>query len=537
MISTTSTPTATLPSRLSGAFPPPWVAPMVIEDPLSLASEFGVCLSPRPGVAFAYRDKMLYFSSEQRTLLELDPIGFAAVSALLAGGSAAQAVAVLSRHGLEVGDTDVRNVIREFSDAGLLRVSDDCSMQATIQGKIRGLLQHQPMKLMMFMTQSCNLRCKYCYGIEGNYEDRGQKMSVEMARASVDHLFDRSPGRSHYYLYFFGGEPLLNFEVMQFSVAYASDRAKNAGKTVEFGVTTNGTLFTDERVDFLIEHDFQIAVSVDGDELGHDVNRPTKSGAGSHRHVLRGLKKLAARIRRPDQLKIRATMSHQNHDVDRISRYIQGLGLAPFGIGSAIPRVGAQTSVDLTESDILELDAQFEALFDSLLAWIEKGMDPQFAPVYNPFFRTLSSFSSGLGTPNIGCGLNRNDLAVDTSGKLYPCHRYVGLEQWVVGHVHSGVDPTRAKEVYGGFYRMWEEHCRGCWARYACSGACAWQHSHDDGAFRRPQKPQCESIRRNIMRTAWFSIFLSQQHPDVWENLSEQTASYGACRGCSSATC
>ncbi|MGE3755822.1 MAG: radical SAM protein [Planctomycetota bacterium] len=461
-----------------------------------------------------------------QTVVEVDEQRYVMVAAMLAGAGYREIAECLAVRGFEASVGQIHDTLVEYRDLGLFRAPDAARQSAEISNTMMRLSAHQPMKMMLFMAQSCNLRCTYCYGIEGNYVDKGEKMSPETAEAAVDYLMLNSPQRRHFYIYFFGGEPLLNFETIQHTVKYARQRAAELRKTVEFGITTNGTLLSDKVVDFLVQEDFQICVSMDGSPEGHDVNRPTKGGSGSHRHVLAGIRKLQAVCKRPGQLKIRATMSHQNHDPLAISRYFDASGITNYGIGTTFHRAGNTQGTDVTPDDMVEMDQVLDNALDEVVQALAEGRR---TPRYNPFYKTVGSMSMGSTKAFIGCGVCRNDQGIGTDGRIYPCHRYVGLDSYVIGDVRSGVDPEKVRAVYKQVFDLWMNHCRNCWARYTCSSACVWQHSHDDGNLRIPDRDQCHAIRRSVRRSAWLSLHLSQKHPDVLAALSRAPAAGGCC--------
>jgi uncharacterized protein len=440
------------------------------------------------------------------------------VMALLLGDTYDEGVARCRAAGLETTPQALRENLLQCKALGYFAPPPpQLVLMRDMDKFIRLLLAHQPMKMMLFMAQSCNLRCKYCYGIEGNYEDKGSLMPERVAHAAVDYLLRSGPDRPHYYIYFFGGEPLLNLEVLKSTVAYARRRVAALGKTVEFGLTTNGVLLTHETSRYLIDEDFQIVVSMDGSPDQHDVNRPTKGGGGSSRHVLKGLQRLQPLVRRRNQLKIRATMSHQNHDPLAIAAYFDSLGIERYGIGSTIERSGNSQPTDLKTEDYEHLDVTFDTVVDDISRRLEGG-EPM--PRYNPIFKGVTALAKGMTRPGIGCGVCRNDQGIGTDGRIYPCHRYVGLENYVLGDVFVGIDKQKTRAVYQQFLDMWDRHCKNCWARYACSGACAWQHSHDDGQLRDPIGEQCNSIRHSLQRTIWLSNHMAQNHPREYSALT-----------------
>ena len=245
---------------------------------------------------------------------------------------------------------------------------------------------------------------------------------------------------------------------------------------------------------------------------------------------MRGYRRLKDVSTRPGQVKLRATMSHQNHDPLLIAEFFREIGENNFGIGSTLERVGDPQPTALTASDLEELDERFEVLLDEVLLALEEGRP---TPTYNPFFRVLRAFTESARRPSIGCGICRNDQGIGTDGSIYPCHRYVGLRPWIIGNVHEGgIDPERERDVYRQFHDMWERHCRNCYARYVCSGACAWQHSDDDGRMRDPLEYLCQSTRKSVQRSGWLAIHMARHFPVAFGNVRAQPTAGGRVPKC-----
>ena len=172
-----------------GAFVP-WALVSPRESPNSLASLLGIQLTPSPGTVLAKRSTYLYFGAELQTIVQTDRLTFFLISSLLAGESTSEVVERLAQEGMACGSNEIIERLTALRDVGLFAAPDSEKARADASHSIDVLLRHQPMKLMLFVAQSCNLRCTYCYGIEGNYHDSGAQMSLEVARKSVDYLLD-----------------------------------------------------------------------------------------------------------------------------------------------------------------------------------------------------------------------------------------------------------------------------------------------------------------------------------------------------------
>jgi len=343
--------------------------------------------------------------------------------------------------------------------------------------------------ITIFLAQSCNLACSYCYGQAGTYGGSGL-MSAGTARAAVDWLLANSGSASKVHVGFFGGEPLLNLPVLKEVVAYAKERSAACGKEVGFGITTNATLVDEQVAAYIAAERIEPLVSCDGPAEVHDRQRPFADGRGSHAAVTAG----AARLREAfPGLPARAALC-DGADPFAVRRGLEEAGFARCSLTLASP-------VLLEDAAAPEDPAAREAATARMLAYRRAEVAELFRAIVS---RTLDSerFSealsrlAGLATGekrHATCGVGRGMRAVAVDGGIYPCHRFVGLEEARMGELGS-----YRSEGLNDYHRAAVENlpeCRTCWARYFCGGGCFYENLARTGDMHRPDPLFCAEQR------------------------------------------
>jgi uncharacterized protein len=350
--------------------------------------------------------------------------------------------------------------------------------------------------LALFLTQTCNLRCVYCYGEGGEYGERGV-MSEETALAAVDWLLTNSFEEKSVQVSFFGGEPLLNFPLLQHVVAYAKEEAAARGKEVGFGVTTNASLLTDEMIAFLAEERIDTLVSFDGPPDIHDRQRPFRDGRGSYRCVRANVERLRAALPR---LTGRATVCAGN-DPFAVRRGMEEAGFTSCALTAASPVVRREAGKAGATSADQDVAAGRREAAEQMLAYRRAEVAELFVAVRE---RRLGAGASATPVTMLaglaegrkrhsGCGLGRGMRAVAVGGDVYPCHRFVGLDDLRLGHLSD----YRADGI-NDYHRSVVENlpaCRSCWARYFCGGGCFYDNLARTGDMRRPDPGVCRETR------------------------------------------
>jgi len=347
--------------------------------------------------------------------------------------------------------------------------------------------------LVLNVANKCNLHCTYCYEPDSaKYGPAPVQMNEETARRSIDFLFAKAGGNQEVNVIFFGGEALLNFKLMRDIVAYAQEKGRTANKKVDFSLTTNGTLLTDEIIDFFQEHRFGVTVSIDGPQDLHDKRRSFLSTTGKRRgsyelllpRVARLLERYTAR-----PVVARVTLTKGTLEIVRIYEHLSELGFFEVGFSP----VTATTGVDygLEPADLrLVLDG-----FEELGAvYTERALRNQYTG-----FSNLSTMLTDLyaGTNKLfPCGAGLGLLDVDGNGDVYLCHRFPGSEEHKYGNVNDGVQYERLNEFLNGAHIGNKPVCQTCWIRGLCGGGCYHEAYTQFGDGALPNLHYCDFLRR-----------------------------------------
>lgn len=468
-------------------------------------------IDPSSFHAFEYRGRRLLFDVNSTAVFEVK--GKMAYRLLKefeeSGGNPLSAMS---------GSPTKERAVREISrlrEAGLFS-SEPEKPEKGAEDYLERLLNHHPNKLLLMVSQSCNYRCVYCYAVENNFPDEGRLMDESTAYKAVDHLFEASGSRKYLTISFFGGEPLLNFPVIRKVVDYSLSRAKEEDRQVEFLMSTNGSLVTDEIADYLVKHEFSMLVSLDGPPEIHNRFRPTRSGGPSHHLSLKGAYRLLSRYPRKRYVKVKAVLNHESHNLLEIAEYLEGLGFTNIGIGGSRERSWGCRSFDIQGNDYTVLHNNVEALLDRFL----KRLDENRPLGYNPFFHALRDLKGKRNFLGITCGVGRNCNAVSVDGDIYPCHRYVGMKPFVLGNIDEGLDRAKTLAYYRALWTNGERSCGACWARHICGGECPWFVSREDGKIWPPHEGGCGEIRKGLERAIWLYYELENKHPDYLKSVT-----------------
>jgi uncharacterized protein len=346
--------------------------------------------------------------------------------------------------------------------------------------------------LVLNIANKCNLHCSYCYEPEAaKYGPAPVQMEWETARASVDFLFQKADGNQEVNLIFFGGEALLNFKLLQQVVAYAKEKAQEAGKRVDFSLTTNGTLLTDEVIDFFQEHRFGVTVSIDGPQELHDKRRffLTAKGSrkGSYELLLPRLQRLLTRYTaRP--VVARVTLTKGTVEIVRIYEHLSALGFFEVGFSPVTARSGEDYGLE--PADLRQVLDGFKELG---ARYVERALRNQYTG-----FSNLSTLLTDLhaGTNKLfPCGAGLGLLDVDGNGDVYLCHRFPGSEEHKYGNVKDGLQYERLNEFLNGAHVGNKPVCQTCWIRGLCGGGCYHEAYTQFGDGALPNLHYCDFLR------------------------------------------
>ena len=342
--------------------------------------------------------------------------------------------------------------------------------------------------IVLSVNTGCNLSCTYCYKEDLTTPDKGDRMDFETAARAVDLLLAQAGARRRVNVVFFGGEPLTNMPLIRQVVAYAERRGAEAGKTIDFSLTTNGTLLTEERVDYFAAHRFGLTVSMDGPAAMHDRNRKTIGGKGTHATVAAKARMLLARYHaRP--VGARVTLTSGVTDVVRIHEHLRD-DLGFFEVGFSPVTSGQMAAFNLSDAETASVFAGLKRLGRRYLAAALRDENTGFANMH----QLMSDLHLGTNKA-LPCGAGHAMLAVDSRGDLNLCHRFLGSDLTTFGTVTTGVDRVRLEDFLARAQDKTGRDCATCRIRGLCAGGC---YHESYARFADPLQPTyhyCELMR------------------------------------------
>ncbi|HHU30237.1 MAG TPA: thioether cross-link-forming SCIFF peptide maturase [Firmicutes bacterium] len=388
--------------------------------------------------------------------------------------------------------------VKRLEEEGLL-----FSKERHLTAALRAEKENPSLKaLCLHVSHDCNLRCAYCFAAKGDYRSGRTLMGKEVALKAADYLVENSGGRKNIEIDFFGGEPLLNYEVIKAVVAYGRQLEKTTGKHFYFTVTTNGTLLDREKIDFLNEEMDNIVISIDGRREVHDRMRRYPGGEGSYAGIVEAALELVA-ARKGKSHFIRGTFTAENKDFAKDVFHLADLGFQEISVE---PVVGSGKAFHLTEADIPLLLQEYENLALQYLERLEKGQDFRFyhfnIDIYN---------SPCLYKKIAACGAGSEYLAVSPAGELYPCHQFVGLAEFRLGDLKNGLNNRRLSEKFLASNILSKKKCRDCWAKLFCSGGCHASAFFSSGSIEEPDEIGCLLQKKRIECTIMIQIALAER--------------------------
>lgn len=382
---------------------------------------------------------------------------------------------------------DCYDQIVELKNAGKLFAPDTFEPMA---GALKQKTSNVVKALCLHVAHTCNLNCAYCFASQGKYHGERAIMSLDVAKRALDFLIENSGSRRNLEVDFFGGEPLMNFEMIKELVAYARSIEKEHNKNFRFTLTTNGVLIDDDVIEFANKEMSNVVLSLDGRKEVHDRYRVDYAGNGSWEKIVPKFQKLVEARGHKDYY-MRGTFTHANPDFLEDIKQMLDLGFTELSMEPVVCAEGDPS--ELTQEDLPIVLEQYEKLAELMIERDKEG---------RPF--TFYHYMIDLqGGPCIykrisGCGSGTEYMAVTPWGDLYPCHQFVGDEKFCLGNIWDGVKNTEIQKEFAGCNVYAREECRDCWARLYCSGGCAANAYHATGSVKGVYKYGCELFRKRM---------------------------------------
>lgn len=344
--------------------------------------------------------------------------------------------------------------------------------------------------LCLHIAHTCNLNCEYCFASQGKYHGERSLMTFEVGKKAIDFLIENSGTRTNLEVDFFGGEPLMNFDVVKEIVEYARSIEKEKGKNFRFTLTTNGVLVDDDVIDFANKECHNVVLSLDGRKEIHDNLRKTVNGQGSYDVIVPKFQHFVKR-RGNKNYYVRGTFTHNNVDFTNDIFHMADLGFTEL---SMEPVVCAPDDLyALTYDDLPIIYEQYEILAKEMLKREKEGK-----PI--TFYHYMIDLTGGpcIYKRISGCGSGTEYMAVTPWGELYPCHQFVGDSNYSLGNIYEGVTNKELQDNFKLCNVYARPDCKDCWAKLYCSGGCAANAYHATGSINGIYEYGCKLFRKRM---------------------------------------
>ena len=358
--------------------------------------------------------------------------------------------------------------------------------------------------LCLHVAHTCNLNCNYCFASQGKYHGERALMSFEVGKRALDFLIENSGTRRNLEVDFFGGEPLMNWDVVKQLVAYAREQEKIHNKNFRFTLTTNGILIDDDVIEFSNKEMSNVVLSLDGRKEVHDRLRKDYMGRGSYDTIVPKFKEFVER-RGNKNYYMRGTFTHDNTDFTNDILHMADMGFTELSMEPVV--CSPDDDAALTNEDLPVLFEQYEILAKEMIKRKKQGKP-------FTFYHYMLDLKHGpcIYKRISGCGSGTEYMAVTPTGDLYPCHQFVGDEKYLLGNIYDGVTNKEIQDEFKLCNAYARKECDDCWAKLYCSGGCAANSYHASGKITGIYEYGCELFKKRIECAVMLKIADSEQN-------------------------
>ena len=381
--------------------------------------------------------------------------------------------------------------LKDAYDEILALYKEDVLFSSDDYEKFADMMVSAPIKSMcLHVAHDCNLRCKYCFASTGDFGEGRKLLDADTGRKAIDFLLKHSKGRRNLELDFFGGEPLMTMPVIKEVVSYARSKEAEYNKKFRFTVTTNGVLLNDEITDYLNKEMYNIVLSIDGRKEVNDRMRPGINGKGSYDVILPKFRRLVEK-RGDGQYYVRGTFTKYNLDFAQDVLHLNEAGFDQISVEPVV--TDPKNDYALTEAELPRIYEEYEALAKALVEKKKAGKG------FN-FFHFMIDLDQGpCAIKRLrGCGCGNEYVAVTPDGDIYPCHQFVGMEEFKMGSVLDDTLNTEMKDEFARANVYTKEECKTCWAKFYCSGGCNANNFQYAGDIHKPVKLSCDMEKKRL---------------------------------------
>ncbi|EYE89625.1 radical SAM protein [Fervidicella metallireducens AeB] len=387
-----------------------------------------------------------------------------------------------SKEAINEGIKEIKTLIEEK-----MLFTDDPYKEMIANDKSKSFIK----AMCLNIAHDCNLRCKYCFADEGDYHGTKQLMSFEVGKKAIDFVIKNSGPRKNIEVDLFGGEPLMNFEVVKQIMEYAKEEGKIHNKNIRFTITTNATLLNDENMEYINENMGNVVLSIDGRKSVTDKIRVRRDGSGIHDIILPKIKKMVSMRNEGKQYYVRGTFTRENLDFYEDVMALAEEGFKEISIEPVV--LDDDHPLSLRKEDLGVIFEQYDKLTEEMIKREKQGRGFKF---YH--------FNIDLnGGPCVykrisGCGAGHEYVAVTPEGDIYPCHQFVGKEEFKLGTVFQGEIDKELENQFKNGHIYNKPKCMDCWARFYCSGGCQANNYNFNKDIHIPYEVGCEMMKKRV---------------------------------------
>lgn len=420
--------------------------------------------------AFTFKDMNLVLDVESGALHSMDKPAFDVVRTLETGGDP---------YALPYSREDIRSILDELD-----KLKSEGAFDSEPLVPPKGNEESVIKSLCLHIAHDCNLRCRYCFASTGDFHGARMFMTEDVAKRSLEFLMERSGRRHNLEVDLFGGEPLMNFDVVKSTVAYGRELEKKYNKHINFTITTNCLALNDEMIDFINDNMHNVVLSLDGRKEVHDALRPTVNGKGSYDIIVPKATELVKR-RGDKEYYVRGTFTNRNLDFTKDVDALRSLGFEQISIEPVV--LAEDSPYAILENHVKAILDEYDRLADMLLESRRNGR-------WFNFFHFMIDLSGGpcLKKRVSGCGAGVEYAAITPDGDIYPCHQFVGEAKYKMGNVMTGEFDGSIREEFIDCNILTKPQCSACFAKYYCAGGCAANAYKYNGDIRKPYAITCE---------------------------------------------
>ena len=349
-----------------------------------------------------------------------------------------------------------------------------------------------PIKAMcLHISHDCNLRCKYCFASTGDFGVGRKLMDFETAKRAIDFLIEKSGDRKFLEVDFFGGEPSMNFDVVMQTVEYARSREAATGKTFRFTTTTNGMHLTEEMIDFINKEMYNVVLSIDGRKEVNDRMRVRVDGTGCYDLITKNFKRLVDKRPNDKDWYVRGTYTKYNLDFSEDVVHLHDLGFEQISVEPVM--ADAKEPYAITEADLPRIFKEYEVLAEKIKKIRSEGK-------FINFFHFMLDLDQGpCAIKRLrGCGCGNEYVAITPDGDIYPCHQFVGVDEYKMGSLYDGTFNLEMKDEFAKAHVYNKPECKKCWAKFYCSGGCNANNYIYQGDIHAAHKLSCQIQKKRL---------------------------------------